>query len=136
MCNHLGESGKLCAGDTGSAHTRRPSGCIPGCLIPVHVHAATRNHLHGGHSSWCPSTPWGPQLGTQVSMTRLFAQVIPGLASLSGLSPVTTPIDTQTSQPAAPTEQVQYTAIPLEGSTIVSTGLFPGKQVRCNSMAV
>ena len=69
-------------------------------------------------------------------MTRLFAQVIPGLASLSGLSPVTTSIDTQTSQPAAPMEQVQYTAIPLEGSTIVSTGLFPGKQVRCNGMAV
>ena len=75
-------------------------------------------------------------LGSTVGHTGIYDPVILGLASLSGLSPVTTPIDTQMSQPEAPTEQVQYTAIPLEGSTIVSTRLFPGKQVRCNGMAV
>ena len=68
-------------------------------------------------------------------MTQLFAQVIPGLGSLSGFSPVTIPGDTQMSQPAALTEQVQYTAIPLEGSTMVSIGLFPGKQVRSDGTA-
>ena len=81
--------------------------------------------VHLGVHSWA----------MQVAMTQLFAQVIPGLGSLSGLSPVTTPMGAHTAQLAAQTEQVQYTAIPSEGSTMVSTGLFPGKQVRCDGMA-
>ena len=63
MCSHLGESCKQSAGDNGSACTRRPSRCIPGCPIPTHVHTATGDHLHGGHPSQSSSTPRGSQLG-------------------------------------------------------------------------
>ena len=68
-------------------------------------------------------------------MSRLFAQVNPGLGSLSGLSPVTSLLDAEMSQPAAQPEQVQYTAIPPDGNIMVSTRLFPWKQVRSNGMA-
>ena len=63
MCSHLGESYQAGCGDIGSAHAGRPGGCIPGCLVPAHVHTAARDHLYGGHSSWGSRTPWGPQLG-------------------------------------------------------------------------
>ena len=43
--------------------SRQANGHISGHLIPAHVYTAARNHLHGGHSSWGPSTPRGPQLG-------------------------------------------------------------------------
>ena len=73
----------------------------------------------------------------QVSMTWLFAQVIPGLGFLSGLSPAntTTSIGAHTPQPAVPTEQVEYVAILPDGSTMVKTLLFPGKQVRHDGLA-
>ena len=73
----------------------------------------------------------------QASLTRLFAQVILGLGSLSGLSTTNTnaSIGTQMPQLAVPTEQVQYVAIPLDGSTMVLTSLFPGKQVRSDGSA-
>ena len=91
------------------------------------VVAQARVPTHLGVHSWA----------AKVSMTQLFAQVILGLGSLSGLSPVSAnaSLSMQTSQTAAPTEQVQYTAIPPEGSTMVSTSLFPGKQVRRDSLA-
>ena len=67
---------------------------------------------------------------TQASMTRLFAQVIPGLGSLSGLSPANTDtsIGTQTSQPAVPTEQVQYIAISPEGAPWYQPHCFLGSK--------
>ena len=83
--------------------------------------------VHLGVHSWA----------TQVSITQLFTQVILGLSSLSGLSPINTTasIGTQTPQQAAPTEQVEYVAIPPDRSTMVKTSLFPGKQVRCDGSA-
>ena len=83
--------------------------------------------VHLGVHSWA----------TQASMTQLFTQVIPGLGSLSGLSPTSAnaSLGMQTSQPAVPTEQVQYTAIPPDGSTMVLSSLFPGKQVRSDGSA-
>ena len=77
--------------------------------------------VHLGVHSWA----------AQASMTQLFTQVILGLGSLSGLSPasVNASLGMRTSQLAAPTEQVQYTAIPPDGSTMVLSSLFPGKQV-------
>ena len=91
------------------------------------VVAQARVPIHLGVHIWA----------AQASMTRLFAQVIPGLGSLSCLSLASTnaSIGTQTPQLAVPTEQVQYIAIPPEGSTMVSTSLFPGKQVRSNGLA-
>ena len=65
--------------------------------------------VHLGVHSWA----------MQVAMTWLFAQVIPGLGSLSGLSPVTSLLDAEMSQPAAQPEQVQYTAILPDGSIMV-----------------
>ena len=62
--------------------------------------------IHLGVNNWAATA----------SMTRLFAQVIPGLGSLHGCT-------------AAP-EQIEYTPIPQEGSTMVSTSLFSRKQVR------
>ena len=50
------------------------------------------------------------------SMTRLFAQVIPGLGSLHGCTTVP--------------KQIEYMPIAPKGSTMVSTSLFPGEQVR------
>ena len=83
--------------------------------------------VHLGVHSWA----------AQVSMTQLFARVILGLGFLSGLSPASanTSLGTQTSQPAVPTEQVQYTAIPPDGSTMVLSSLFPGKQVLSDGLA-
>ena len=83
--------------------------------------------IHLGVHSWA----------TQASMTRLFTQVIPGLGSLSGLSPTSAnaSLGMWTSQPAVPTEQVQYTAIPPDGSTMVLSSLFPGKQLRSDGSA-
>ena len=58
---------------------------------------------------------------TTTSMTRLFAQVIPGLGSLHGYT-------------AAP-EQIKYTPIALRGCTMVPTLSFPGQQVQDESTA-
>ena len=84
--------------------------CMQQRGITSMVVAQARVPVHLGVHSWA----------IQASMTRLFAQVIPGLGSLSGLSPTNTntSIGTQMSQPAVPTEQVQYIAIPPEGSTM------------------
>ena len=76
--------------------------------------------VHLGVHSWA----------AQSAMTRLFAQVIPGLGSLSGLSPATPSMSVKMPQMTAQMAQVQYTAIPPDGSTMVPTRLFPGKQVR------
>ena len=83
--------------------------------------------IHLGVHSWA----------AQVSMTRLFTQVILGLGSLSGLSPISanTSLGMQTSQLAVPTEQVQYTAILPDGSTVVLASLLPGKQVQSDGSA-
>ena len=83
--------------------------------------------IHLGVHSWA----------AQVSMTQLFTQVILGLGSLSGLSPTSAnaSLGMQTSQLAVPTEQVQYTAILPDGSTMVLASLLPGKQVRSNGSA-
>ena len=62
--------------------------------------------VHPGLNNWA----------TTASMTRLFAQVIPGLGSLHRCV-------------AAP-EQIEYTPIPLEANMMVLTSLFPGKQVQ------
>ena len=86
------------------------------------VVAQARVPVHLGVHSWA----------AQASMTWLFTQVILGLGSLSGLSPANTTasIDAQTPQLAVPTEQVEYVAILPDGSTMVKTSLYPGKQVR------
>ena len=91
------------------------------------VVAQARVPVHLGVHSWA----------AQASITWLFVQVVPGLGSLSGLSPASAnaSLGMRTSQPAVPTEQVQYTAIPPDGSTMLSSSLFPGKQVRSNSLA-
>ena len=83
--------------------------------------------IHLGVHSWA----------AQVSMTRLFAQVIPGLGSLSGLNPgrANASLGTNTTQPAASAKKVQYTVIPLDGSTMVLASLFPGKQVQSDGSA-
>ena len=83
--------------------------------------------IHLGVHSWA----------AQVSMTRLFTQVILGLGSLSGLSPTSAnaSLGMQTSQLAVPTEQVQYTAILPDGSTMVLASLLPGKQVQSDGSA-
>ena len=131
MCSYLGESYQAGSGNIGSAHAGRPGGCIPGCLVSTQqqritsmVVAQAGVPIHLGVHSWA----------AQASMTWLFTQVIPGLDSLSGLSSTNTTasIGTQTPQPAVPTEQVEYVAIPPDGSTMVKTSLFPGKQVRCD----
>ena len=72
---------------------------------------------------------------TQASMTRLFAQVIPGLGSFSGSAPASIAGSTQMSQPAALMEEVQYTPIPLGESMMVPVRLFPRKQVRSDGTA-
>ena len=86
-----------------------------------------RVSIHLGVNSWA----------AQASMTWLFAQVIQGLGSLSGLSPAcaNASLGMQMSQPTVPTEQVKYTAIPPDGSTMVLASLFPGKQVRSDGSA-
>ena len=91
------------------------------------VVAQARVPVHLGVHSWA----------AQVSMTRLFTQVILGLGSVSGLSPASAnaSLGMQTSQPAVPTEQVQYMAILPDGSTMVLSSLFPGKQVQSNGSA-
>ena len=61
--------------------------------------------VHLGVNNWA----------TRASMTRLFAQVIPGLGSLHGCT-------------AAP-EQIEYMPIAPKGCTMVSASLFPGEQV-------
>ena len=61
--------------------------------------------VHLGVNNWA----------TTASMTRLFAQVIPGLGSLHGCTAVP--------------EQIEYTPIPPKGSTMVPTSSFPGEQV-------
>ena len=68
-------------------------------------------------------------------MKWLFAQVILGLGSLSGLSPAATSMDVQMSQTTVQTAQVPYTAIALDGCTMVLARLFPGKQVRSDGTA-
>ena len=45
------------------------------------------------------------------------------------------PTDVQAPQTMTQMAQVQYTVIPPDGSVMVATGLFPGKQVRSNGMA-
>ena len=62
--------------------------------------------IHLGVNNWA----------TTMSMTRLFAQVIPGLGSLHGYT-------------VAP-EQIEYTPIAPKGCTMVLTSSFPRKQVR------
>ena len=101
--------------------------CMQQQGITSMVVAQARVPVHLGVNSWA----------AQVSMTPLFTQVILGLGSLNGLSPTSTnaPLGTWTSQPAVPTEQVQYTAIPLDGSTMVLSSLFPGKQLRSDGSA-
>ena len=62
--------------------------------------------VHLGVNNWA----------TTASMTRLFAQVIPGLGSLHGYTVVP--------------EQIEYTPIPPKGCTMVPTLSFPGEQVQ------
>ena len=101
--------------------------CMQQQGITSMVVAQARVPVHLGVHSWA----------AQASMTQLFTQVIPGLGSLSGLSPASTnaSLGMQTSQLAVPTEQVQYMAIPPDGSTMVLSSLFPGKQVRSDGLA-
>ena len=61
--------------------------------------------VHLGVNNWA----------TTASMTRLFAQVIPGLGSLHGCTAVP--------------EQIEYTPIPPKGCTMVPASSFSGKQV-------
>ena len=61
--------------------------------------------VHLGVNNWA----------TMASMTRLFAQVIPGLGSLHGCTTVL--------------RQIEYTPISPKGSTMVSSPLFPREQV-------
>ena len=68
--------------------------------------------VHLGVNNWA----------TMASMTRLFAQVIPGLGSLHGCTMVL--------------KQIEYMPIPLKGSTMVSTSLFPREQVRDEGTAI
>ena len=69
------------------------------------VVAQARVPVHLGVNNWA----------TTASMTRLFAQVIPGLGSLHGCTAVP--------------KQIEYTPIPLKGCTMVPTSSFPGEQV-------
>ena len=101
--------------------------CMQQQGITSMVVTQARVPVHLGVHSWA----------TQASMTQLFAQVILGLGSLSGLSPAntTTSIGAQMAQPAVPAEQVEYVVIPPDGNTMVKTSLFPRKQVRCDGSA-
>ena len=89
------------------------------------VVAQARVPVHLGVHSWA----------MLASMTRLFAQVIPGLGSFSGSAPASIAGSTWMSQPAAATEEIQYTPIPQGESMMVPVGLFPGKQVRSDGTA-
>ena len=113
----------------------RPSGGVPGSLVPAYVHTVTGNHLYGGHPGWCSSTPWGPQLGHSGIHDPVFAQVILGLGALSGYGPATIAGSAQMPDRTAMTENVQCMPIPLEGNMMVPTRLFPGKQVRRDGTA-
>ena len=62
--------------------------------------------VHLGVNNWA----------TTASMTRLFAQVIPGLGSLHGC--------------AAALEQIEYMPIAPKGCMMVPTSSFPGEQVQ------
>ena len=73
--------------------------------------------------------------GTQASMTRLFAQVIPGLGFVSASAPASIAGSALMSQPEAVMEEVQYTPIPPGEYTMVPAGLFPRKQVRSDGTA-
>ena len=63
MCRYLGKSGLLGPGNTGSTHSGKPSGCVPGCLVSAYVLSAAGDHLHGGRPSQSSSSPRGPNLG-------------------------------------------------------------------------
>ena len=67
--------------------------------------------VHLGVNNWA----------TTMSMTQLFAQVIPGLGSLHGCTAVP--------------EQIEYTPIPPKGFMMVPTSSFPGQQVRVEGTA-
>ena len=61
--------------------------------------------------------------------------MILGLGSLNSLSLATPSLGVQAPQTTAQMAQVQYTTIRPDGSTMVSTRLFSGKQVRGNGTA-
>ena len=136
MCSYLGESYQAGSRNIGSARAGRPGGCIPGCLVPTHVHAAARDHLYG-HSSQGSSTPQGPQLGPPRHPDLVIDPGDSGTGLPEWLKPrqyhhLHRRSNTTT---AAPTEQVEYVAILPDGSTMVKTSLFPRKQVRCDGSA-
>ena len=89
------------------------------------VVAQARVPVHLGVHSWA----------TQAALAQLFAQVILGLGSLDHFIPAISPGSAQISQLATPAGLVQYTPIPPDGSTMVSTGLFPRKQIRSDGTA-
>ena len=63
MCANPRDSCRPGSGDNGLTCTGGPSGCIPGSLVPTHLYTAARDHLDGGRTSQCSSTPWSQQLG-------------------------------------------------------------------------
>ena len=106
MCGPPGENCRSSAGNNGSPHTRRPSRCVLGCPVPTDVHTATGITSMVVAQAGVPVHLSVHTWATQVSMTQLFAQVIPGLGSLSGSGLATITGGTQMSQPVAAPKEI------------------------------
>ena len=99
------------------------------------MYSATKDHLHGVAQAGVPVHLWVHSWATQVLLTQLFAQVIPGLRSLTGLGPAAQPRNAWVPQQATPAGTVQCTPIPPKGMVLVLTREWPVNQIEQEGMA-